>query len=111
MIPLDKLSDFGAHANSYYQLNLKYFITDADKKVLKDIISRSWGEALMTNPLTTNAQFLSRLMEQATQKINHLQINKSSFSEIESLRNLLNRISQDRKAGIIIQKMKQTVFG
>lgn len=112
LIPLDKLKDFGTGANQYYQLNIKYFVTKADRRVLRDIISLSWGEALMDSPLVTNANFIGRLVkEQAAVRLGNVEKGIATDADVESLANLLHRINQDRKAGIIIQKMKRQVFG
>ena len=84
LIPLDKLSDFGAHANAYYQVALKYFLSAADKKVIRDIISHSWGEAIESSPLIANAPFLSRLMDQATKRLNNVQSGSSTACELSA---------------------------
>ena len=112
MIPIDKLKDFGNNANLYYQMNLKYFLTEADRRVLKDIISLSWGESLMDSPLISNAHFLScQIKDQATVRLNHVLNGQANKADIESLSNLLHNINQDREAGISIQRMKKNIFG
>ena len=112
MIPIDKLKDFGNNANLYYQMGLKYFLTKADRRVLRDIISLSWGEALMDSPLISNSYFIScKVKDQATVRLKNVADGNANAADVESLRILLHEINQDRKAGIIIQKMKKHVFG
>ena len=34
-VPLDKIEDFGVHAKSYYQLDISYFKSSLDKRLLE----------------------------------------------------------------------------
>ncbi|EAX99712.1 Clan MP, family M67, Poh1-like metallopeptidase [Trichomonas vaginalis G3] len=112
LIPSEKIKDYGASAGKYYQLAINYFLTDSDKLVLNDIIQHSWGEELAESPLIANSIFIAaQINDQAAKRINMLANNVMSGTDIETLKNIVRGINEDRRAGIMIQKMKSEVFG
>ena len=52
-IPLDKIEDFGVHANQYYSLDISIFKSTADAEILKELIAAYWQQTLTHSPLTT----------------------------------------------------------
>lgn len=48
-IPLSKIEDFGAHANSYYPLEIEHFKSGADSKILDLLWERYWVMTLSQN--------------------------------------------------------------
>ena len=111
LIPLDKIEDFGLQANQYYELNIEYYTTEADEKVIKDIITKSWGETISSSPLTTTAEFFARLVKQGAQRMQNVISGNSNQGDLMSLSELFNRLNQDRRAAILSQKMKRSIFG
>jgi len=109
LIPLEKIEDFGLQADQYYELTIEYFTTPADKKVIKDIITKSWGETISASPLTTTAGFFARLVGQGAQRMKN--IVSADQGDLMSLSELFNRLNQDRRAAILSQKMKRSIFG
>ena len=51
-IPLQKVDDFGVHYQSYYALNVSFFKSEADAKVLEQLWNRHWAHTLSSNALT-----------------------------------------------------------
>lgn len=45
-IPMDKIEDFGAHANSYYPLKIEIFKTQTDEKLLDLLWNKYWVATL-----------------------------------------------------------------
>lgn len=50
-IPLEKIEDFGAHANSYYQLEVSYFKSTLDTGLLNVLWKRYWINTFSSSPL------------------------------------------------------------
>ncbi len=50
-IPLEKIEDFGAHANSYYQLEIAYFKSSLDADLLKLLWKQYWINTFSSSPL------------------------------------------------------------
>ena len=50
-IPLDKIEDFGAHADRYYQLDISFFKSTVDETVLDALWNQYWINTLHSSPL------------------------------------------------------------
>eukprot|EP00041_Stephanoeca_diplocostata_P031567 m.985851 g.985851 ORF g.985851 m.985851 type:complete len:338 (+) comp23986_c2_seq1:428-1441(+) len=84
-IPLDKIEDFGVHAKSYYQLEISYFKSSLDRRLLELLWNKYWVNTLSASALVANAGYVSgQLMDLASKlkdaggKLGQMQ-NQSSF--------------------------------
>src|SRR5271170_3672510 len=50
-IPLNKIEDFGVHANQYYSLDVSHFKSSLDTKVLDLLWNKYWVATLSQSPL------------------------------------------------------------
>jgi COP9 signalosome complex subunit 5 len=50
-IPLNKIEDFGVHANQYYSLDVSHFKSALDSKVLDLLWNKYWVATLSQSPL------------------------------------------------------------
>lgn len=50
-IPLDKVEDFGVHANAYYQLDISIFKSSLDTQLLNSLWNKYWVNTLSQSPL------------------------------------------------------------
>lgn len=50
-IPLAKIEDFGAHANSYYALEIEHFKSSLDSQILDLLWNKYWVMTLSQSPL------------------------------------------------------------
>ena len=50
-VPLDKIEDFGLHANKYYQLEHSFFKSSLDYYVLEGLWNEYWMQTLSQSPL------------------------------------------------------------
>ena len=56
-IPLNKIEDFGVHCKSYYQLEVSYFKSPMDTKLLENLWNHYWVNTLSASSLITNAEY------------------------------------------------------
>ncbi|EER00958.1 COP9 signalosome complex subunit, putative [Perkinsus marinus ATCC 50983] len=63
-IPLDKVQDFGAHANSYYSLEVEYLKSPLDNLILTKLSNSSWVALLCSSPLSTNTEQINSADQQ-----------------------------------------------
>ena len=56
-IPLSKIEDFGVHCKSYYSLDVSYFKSPLDKKLLDSLWNHYWVNTLSSSSLLTNAEY------------------------------------------------------
>jgi COP9 signalosome complex subunit 5 len=56
-IPLSKIEDFGVHCKSYYSLEVSYFKSVMDKRLLDSLWNHYWVNTLSSSSLITNAEY------------------------------------------------------
>jgi COP9 signalosome complex subunit 5 len=59
-IPTGKIEDFGAHANSYYSLEVTHFKSTLDNHLLALLWNKYWVSTLAQSPLFTNESYANR---------------------------------------------------
>jgi COP9 signalosome complex subunit 5 len=59
-IPTGKIEDFGAHANSYYSLEVTHFKSTLDNHLLGLLWNKYWVSTLAQSPLFTNESYANR---------------------------------------------------
>jgi COP9 signalosome complex subunit 5 len=52
-IPMDKIEDFGVHANQYYSLSISYFKSSLDEALLGKLWNRYWVNTLSSSTILT----------------------------------------------------------
>jgi COP9 signalosome complex subunit 5 len=68
-IPLDKVEDFGVHANAYYPLEVSYFKSALDGKLLEALWGRYWAATLAGNPLAATAALAAGQLADVARKL------------------------------------------
>ncbi|KAJ3156763.1 COP9 signalosome complex subunit 5a [Geranomyces michiganensis] len=68
-IPLDKIEDFGVHAKQYYPLEISYFKSQLDIKLLEMLWHKYWVNTLSSSPLITNREYTARQILDLANKI------------------------------------------
>eukprot|EP01134_Creolimax_fragrantissima_P006526 CFRG6526T1 len=61
-IPSHKISDFGAHANHYYPMNVSYFKSDIDRALFEELWKEYWMNTLSSSALSSNSQYATQQM-------------------------------------------------
>ncbi|KAJ1301898.1 hypothetical protein OPQ81_000738 [Rhizoctonia solani] len=56
-IPLNKIEDFGVHANSYYPLEVEVFKSKLDNELLGRLWNKYWVNTLSQSPLISNRAY------------------------------------------------------
>jgi COP9 signalosome complex subunit 5 len=56
-IPLNKIEDFGVHCKSYYPLDITYFKSGLDRRLLESLWNKYWVNTLSSSSLLTNAEY------------------------------------------------------
>ena len=52
-IPLEKIEDFGVHCKQYYSLDVSYFKSDLDRRLLDSLWNKYWVNTLSSSNLIT----------------------------------------------------------
>ncbi|KAF8792345.1 COP9 signalosome complex subunit 5-like [Argiope bruennichi] len=56
-IPLNKIEDFGVHCKQYYSLDVSYFKSKLDRRLLDSLWNKYWVNTLSSSSLLTNADY------------------------------------------------------
>lgn len=62
-IPLNKIEDFGVHADMYYTLDVSIFKTSLDSQIIKLLWNKYWSSTLSASPLLSNDGFIGGQLE------------------------------------------------
>mmetsp|Transcript_1173 Transcript_1173/g.7618 ORF Transcript_1173/g.7618 Transcript_1173/m.7618 type:complete len:276 (+) Transcript_1173:212-1039(+) len=68
-IPLNKIEDFGVHADEYYSLGISFFKSSLDSQLLKLLWNKYWVSTLSSSPLLMSSQFLAGQIKDLSDKL------------------------------------------
>lgn len=68
-IPLNKIEDFGVHCKQYYPLEVSYFKSSLDRKLLEMLWNKYWVNTLSSSSLLTNADYTTAQIFDLTDKL------------------------------------------
>ncbi|CAI5779412.1 COP9 signalosome complex subunit 5 [Podarcis lilfordi] len=91
-IPLNKIEDFGVHCKQYYALEVSYFKSSLDRKLLELLWNKYWVNTLSSSSLLTNADYTTGQVFDLSEKLeqSEAQLGRGSF--------MLGLESHDRKS-------------
>ncbi|CAO1630425.1 unnamed protein product [Jaminaea pallidilutea] len=79
-IPLNKIEDFGVHANSYYPLKVEHFKSSLDEKLLGMLWEKYWVGTLSQSPLVINREYITGQTSDLASKLAQAKGSTSSTS-------------------------------
>eukprot|EP00047_Mylnosiga_fluctuans_P004981 m.237672 g.237672 ORF g.237672 m.237672 type:complete len:337 (-) comp13179_c0_seq1:84-1094(-) len=121
-IPLDKIEDFGVHVNSYYPLQVSYFKSALDSRLLESLWHKYWVNTLSTSLLSANADYTTQQVRDISKKLNqaekHLVARSTGFhAEKKTEESQLAKCSRDSAKvtmetvhGLVAHLLKDHVF-
>lgn len=68
-IPLNKIEDFGVHCKQYYQLDVTYFKSSMDRKLLDSLWNKYWVNTLGSSGLLSNAEYTTGQIDDLSEKL------------------------------------------
>lgn len=68
-IPLNKIEDFGVHCKQYYSLEVSYFKSALDRKLLESLWNKYWVNTLSSSTLLTNAYYTTGQISDLSEKL------------------------------------------
>ncbi|CAH0381821.1 unnamed protein product [Bemisia tabaci] len=68
-IPLNKIEDFGVHCKQYYSLEVSYFKSSLDRRLLDSLWNKYWVNTLSSSSLLTNASYLTGQIMDLSEKL------------------------------------------
>ncbi|XP_017102985.1 COP9 signalosome complex subunit 5 isoform X1 [Drosophila bipectinata] len=68
-IPLNKIEDFGVHCKQYYPLEISYFKSALDRKLLDSLWNKYWVNTLGSSGLLTNTEYTTGQIMDLSEKL------------------------------------------
>ncbi|KAK4057371.1 COP9 signalosome catalytic subunit rri1 [Microbotryomycetes sp. JL221] len=68
-IPLNKIEDFGVHANSYYPIEVSHFKSSRDAQLLDTLWNKYWVTTLSQSPLISNRAYMTSQLGDLVDKL------------------------------------------
>ncbi|KAJ3158021.1 COP9 signalosome complex subunit 5a [Geranomyces variabilis] len=123
-IPLDKIEDFGVHAKQYYPLEISYFKSQLDTKLLEMLWHKYWVNTLSSSPLITNREYTARQILDLANKIEQADVSlasahraaplsdkrKTEESAVAKVAKDSSRITVEAAHGLMAQVLKDILF-
>mmetsp|Transcript_38624 Transcript_38624/g.62270 ORF Transcript_38624/g.62270 Transcript_38624/m.62270 type:complete len:349 (+) Transcript_38624:84-1130(+) len=125
-IPLDKIEDFGVHANQYYPLDISFFKSSLDSHLLALLWNKYWISTLSSSPLIANREYtvksikdLSEKIDQAENQLTHsnrmggyylASDKKQEESQVSKVCKDSTKIAIEQLQGIMTQVAKDSLF-
>ena len=125
-IPLDKIEDFGVHANQYYPLDVSFFKSSLDSHLLALLWNKYWISTLSSSPLIANREYtvksikdLSGKIDQAENQLTHnnrmggyylASEKKQEESHVSKVCKDSTKIAIEQLQGIMTQVAKDSIF-
>ncbi|EAY03801.1 Clan MP, family M67, Poh1-like metallopeptidase [Trichomonas vaginalis G3] len=111
-VPDGKADDFKKSLSQYYTLSIEYYLSQIDRKVLKDVITSTWGRSLAQSPLEANSEWIyNYVKDKIVCSLGQAYLGRlTSKADVDLFTGMLNEIDNARIRGIEIQKMKNHVF-
>ncbi|GFQ85392.1 COP9 signalosome complex subunit 5 [Trichonephila clavipes] len=80
-IPLNKIEDFGVHCKQYYSLDVSYFKSKLDRRLLDSLWNKYWVNTLSSSSLLTNADYTTGQVFDLSDKLeqSETQLGRCSF--------------------------------
>jgi len=123
-IPMEKIEDFGVHANQYYQLEVEIFTTQTDENMLKSLWNKYWPSTLSTSSLHDNRKYLTNSINDVGAKMADIaeKVSKQGYGSgtgvnpaagMPKFNKLVvdaEKIFQEVQTGLHMQNLKRDIF-
>ncbi|RDD43308.1 COP9 signalosome complex subunit 5 [Trichoplax sp. H2] len=122
-IPLNKIEDFGVHCKRYYSLDVTYFKSSLDGKLLELLWNKYWVSTLSSSSLLNNAEYTTQQIVDLSEKLDQaqqlLQTSSGLFSKhglkgdskkLHSTAKDSSKIALEAVHGLMSQVIKNQLF-
>jgi len=120
-IPLNKIEDFGVHCKQYYSLEVNYFKSSLDRRLLDSLWNKYWVNTLSSTSLITNADYLTGQINDLSDKLEQADtsLSRTFFEPVDRTKaeNRLVKATRDSNkasieilCGLMSQTIKEALF-
>jgi len=120
LIPLNKIEDWGLHANKYYPLQVSYYKSSLDAKVIDILWNKYWINTLSNNNLVVNQEYGCDKICDLSQKVAKTLAKGSKYDKVLTLDHLIGKgksefrdfikFSMEKSQNLVQESLKGYLF-
>lgn len=127
VIPMEKVKDFGAHADRYYSLEVTYFKSTLDTHLLSSLWNKYWVTTLSSNPLLATRDYGTKQIKDVASKIaeasrnpneggksqgpgSHTRGFRETDEQMEKIIKASAKIEVQQRTGLLASDIKTRIF-
>ncbi|TKR81244.1 hypothetical protein L596_015148 [Steinernema carpocapsae] len=109
-VPLNKIEDFGVHCKQYYSLEVSYFKSSLDTKMLEALWNTYWVNTLASNALLSNSAYMSSQIVDLSKKLN--QVNRKNLTSDKLSKCVKDgaKVGHEIMHGLMCHALKNALF-
>lgn len=108
-IPMAKMEDFGVHADKYYQLEVSYFKSKKDEKLLEALWGKYWGYTLSQSALLINHDYISEQIQDLAEKTSALNQRLAHSHLVLQILESVKTVHESNQSGVKMSELQQIV--
>ena len=124
-VPMDKVKDFGVHANRYYSMEVTYFKSNLDSSLLELLWNKYWVNTLAANPLLATQEYMVQNLTDLSNKLDGIETNlvrsgrhlsyfsakkTKEESQLSKLSKDSTKLTLEQIQGLMSQVIKNSLF-
>ncbi|CAJ0932890.1 unnamed protein product, partial [Mesorhabditis belari] len=116
-VPLHKIEDFGVHCKSYYPLDVTFFKSALDDKMLKSMFNTYWINTLRGSPIFANSDYINSQIKDLAGKVKQIERqtvrserNKDILEKVDKAISDALTIEDELQCGFISMEVKKSLF-
>ena len=109
-IPLNKIEDFGVHCKQYYSLDVSYYRSSYDDKLLNSLWKQYRINSLSSSSAATNETYVSNQIQDLSCKLSRLQEHQTHRDECSKIAKDGAKTAIEALGGVMSSLLKDKVF-
>ncbi|CAJ0558062.1 unnamed protein product, partial [Mesorhabditis spiculigera] len=117
-VPLHKIEDFGVHCKQYYSLDVTFFKSALDDKVLKSMFNTYWINSLRASPIFANSDYINAQLSDLAGKTKQIERHcqrpernaKDVLEKVEKLVSDAQTVGEELQCGMLSMELKKNLF-
>lgn len=108
-IPLNKIEDFGVHCKQYYSLEVSYFKSSLDRRLLDSLWNKYWVNTLSSSSLLTNADYTTGQIFDLSDKLEQSEVALGRGGFVLGVNDMHDRRGEDKLVKATRDSCKTTI--
>lgn len=108
-IPLNKIEDFGVHCKQYYSLEVTYFKSSLDRRLLDSLWNKYWVNTLSSSSLLTNADYTTGQIFDLSDKLEQSEVALGRGAFVLGVNDVHERRGEDKLVKATRDSCKTTI--